>query len=62
MLIDNYNPGQKSLAHFERGKGGIAMLVIDVGVKFRTVSVKCANIIDQDNPGQKSLAHLVEIA
>jgi hypothetical protein len=24
------------------------MLVIDVGVKFRTVSVKCANIIDQD--------------
>ena len=24
------------------------MLVIDVGVKFRTVSVKCANIFDQD--------------
>jgi hypothetical protein len=24
------------------------MLVIDVGVKFRTVSVKCANIVDQD--------------
>ena len=24
------------------------MLVIEVGVKFRTVSVKCANIFDQD--------------
>jgi hypothetical protein len=24
------------------------MLVIDVGVKFHTVSVKCANIFDQD--------------
>jgi hypothetical protein len=24
------------------------MLVIDVGVKFRTVRVKCANIFDQD--------------
>jgi hypothetical protein len=24
------------------------MLVIDVGVKFRIVSVKCANIFDQD--------------
>jgi hypothetical protein len=24
------------------------MLVVDVGVKFRTVSVKCANIFDQD--------------
>jgi hypothetical protein len=30
------------------GRGGGAMLVIDVGVKFRTVSVKCANIFDQD--------------
>jgi hypothetical protein len=38
------------------------MLVIEVGVKFRTVSVNCANIFDQDcNPGQKSLAHLVQI-
>jgi hypothetical protein len=29
------------------------MLVIDVGVKFCTVSVKCANIIDQDCPNIK---------
>jgi hypothetical protein len=26
------------------GERGVAMLVIDVGVKFHTVSVKCANI------------------
>ena len=26
------------------------MLVFDVGVKFRTVSVKCANVFDQDCP------------
>jgi hypothetical protein len=29
------------------------MLVIKVGVKFRTVSVKCANIFDQDCPNIK---------
>jgi hypothetical protein len=29
------------------------MLVIEVGVKFRTVSVKCANIFDQDCPNIK---------
>ena len=28
--------------------GGVAILVIEVGVKFRTVSVKSANIFDQD--------------
>jgi hypothetical protein len=35
------------------------MLVIDVGVKFRTVSVKCANIFDQDC---SPLSGLVKIA
>jgi hypothetical protein len=29
------------------------MLVIKVGVKFRTVSVKCTNIFDQDCPNIK---------
>jgi hypothetical protein len=29
------------------------MLAIDVGVKFRTVSVKCANIFDRDCPNIK---------
>ena len=29
------------------------MLVIDAGVKFRTVSVKCANIFDQVCPNIK---------
>jgi hypothetical protein len=34
-------------------KGRVAMLVIDVGVKFHTVSVKCADIFDQDCPNIK---------
>jgi hypothetical protein len=36
-----------------KGGKGVAILVIDMGVKFRTVSVKCANIFDQDCPNIK---------
>jgi hypothetical protein len=32
----------------------VAMLVIEVGVEFRTVSVKCANIFDQDCRPERS--------
>jgi hypothetical protein len=50
VVINPVNNNNNNTLHttLNGGKGGVAMLVIDMGVKFRTVSVKCANIFDQD--------------